>query len=293
MKEIFYRLAFLYPKIYAFFCYYRKKERRKEIENKFSFFLRNQWNQADKKRIVRHIFELRGSRKMMRYLIPLIDTQFVKQFVKVEGLHHLDEVLKEGKGVVLMAGHFGNPHLSFNALRAMGYDVNVLKGGILRKQKHSRFQYFDSFENTIFVHDPSLPSEEKKGRILEVLQSGKIIYHPGDAGEGRIKKKVLFFGREVSFPTGMLHLAHQAKATIIPFIHLYEAGQITLIFKESIDGHWREGERDYERILIKFAALLETYILAYPEQYMGVYGPTVLHYNYRSYQDGGTSEGEG
>lgn len=219
---------------------------------------------------------------MMRYLIPLMDLQFIKQFVSVEGLHHLDQALNEGRGVVLMAGHLGNPHLSFNALRVMGYDVIVLKGGIPRKARYPRFQYYDSLERTVFVHDPSVTSREKRGRILEVLRTGGIIYHPADAAEGRIKGTVFLLGKEVGVPTGMLHFAHQAQARIIPFIHLYQGGKITLILKEPIDGLWTEGEREYGRILTEFAKLLESYILTYPEQYMGIHVPTVLSDYYQS-----------
>jgi KDO2-lipid IV(A) lauroyltransferase len=281
LKWFLFKLLFFYPRVYAFFCYYRKKRRRREIEGKFYFFLKKRWGLEEKRKTIRHIFELRGSRKVMRYLIPLMDLRFIKRFVSVEGLYYLDQALNEGRGVVLMAGHLGNPHLSFNALRVMGYDVTVLKGGIPRKARYPRFQYYDSLECTVFVHDPTVPSGEKKWRILEVLRGGRVIYHPADAAGGRIRGPAFLLGKEVGFPTGMLHFAHQAQARIIPFIHLYQGGKITLILKEPIDGLWAEGEREYGRILTEFAKLLEAYILTYPEQYYGIYRPTVLNDYYR------------
>jgi len=247
------------------------------------FFYRKEKDPQRVKKIVKGVFELRGVRKVMRYLIPMMDTSFIKRFVKVEGLHHLDQVLKEGRGVVLIAGHIGIPHLSFNALRAMGYNLILLSGVTPKDPKHPKLRYYDTCDNTIFVHDPSL-SEVYKKKILETLQAGKIIYYDGDAGEGRIKEQVSFLGKEMDFPTGMIYVAHQAKAAIIPFIHLYQKGKITLIFKEPIDQHWMEGERGYRRIVEAFTKLLESYILICPEQYMGIYGPTVLAYYYRDHQ---------
>jgi len=282
LRWFLFKLFFFYPRVYAFFCYYRKKGRRREIEGRFDFFLKKRCSPEEKRRIATRIFELRGSRKMMRYLIPLMDLRFIQKFVSVEGLHHLDQALNEGRGVILMAGHLGNPHLSFNALRVMGYDVIVLKGGIPRKARYPRFKYYDPFERTVFVHDPSAPSGEKKGRILEVLRTARIIYHTADAAEGRIKGTAFLLGKEVGFPTGMLRFAHQARARIIPFIHLYQGGKITLILKEPIDGLWTEGEREYGRILTEFAKMLEAYILTYPEQYMGIHVPTVLGDYYQS-----------
>ncbi|OGP82738.1 MAG: hypothetical protein A2Z08_08890 [Deltaproteobacteria bacterium RBG_16_54_11] len=289
MKWFLFKLAFLYPRVYAFFCYYRKKEQWREFEDKVIFFFKKE---RDAKRIVQGVFELRGVRKIMRYLIPHMDDLFIKQFVKVEGLHFLDQALKDGRGVVLIAGHIGIPHLSFNALRIMGYAVILLKGVTPKVPKRPKIRYYDTQENTIFVHDPSL-SEVYKNRILETLQSGKIIYYDGDAGEGRTKERISFLGKAMDFPTGMIYLAHQAKAAVIPFIHLYQKGKITLIFKEPIDNNWKEGKKGYKLIFKKFVQLLEFYVLKYPEQYMGIYGPTVLAYYYRSHRNGYKVSGEG
>jgi lauroyl/myristoyl acyltransferase len=292
MRWLLFKLGFFYPKIYAFLCYYRKRVRRREFEEKVVLFYPKEKDPQRVKTIVKGVFELRGVRKVMRHLIPLMDPQFVRSFVKVEGLHHLDQGLKEGRGVILMAGHIGIPHLAFNALRVMGYDVVLLSGVTPKNPRHRRFRYYDTSENTIFVHDPSL-SEEYKKRILETLQSGKIIYYDGDAGEGRKRVTLSFLGKEMDFPTGMLHLAHQARAAIIPFIHLYRGGQMTLIFKAAIDRDREKGEGEYRRIAEEFARLLEGYILAHPEQYMGIYGPTVLNDYYRSHcNDRMSSDGE-
>jgi KDO2-lipid IV(A) lauroyltransferase len=214
-----------------------------------------------------------------------MDEHYIKRFVEVEGLDYLDQALKEKRGVLLMAGHIGIPHLAFNALRAMGYETILLSGVTPKTPKHPKTRYYDTPDKTIFTHDLSL-SEIYKKRILETLRSGKIIYYDGDAGEGRKKERIVFLGREMDFPTGMLYLAHQAKATIIPFIHLYRRGRIILIFNAPLDEGWRDGENAYQRILKEFVKLLETYILNYPGQYLGIYGPTVLANYYQSYKKG-------
>jgi lauroyl/myristoyl acyltransferase len=86
----------------------------------------------------------------------------------------------------------------------------------------------------------------------------------------------------MNFPTGMLHFALQTNAIVLPFFHLYRRGKIKLIFKEPIDGDWKQGKKDYKRIMGEFAKLLESYISSSPEEYMGLYGDTVLNYYYRS-----------
>ena len=285
MKWLLLRPAFLYPRIYAFFCYYRKKERRKEIEEVL-LFCNGGWDRERMKAITLGIFEQRGLKKLNRRLIPLFDTRFIEQFVRAEGLHYLNQALEEGRGVVLMSGHFGNPHLSINAMRVMGYNVKVLKGGRLRKAKPSRFEYYESWDNTFFLHDPSLSDADKKKRVLDFLQSNGIVYQMADAAEGRRKEYTSFLGKEMGFPTGLIHLVHQAKVALIPLFHFYEKGRLKLILKERIDNHWEDGEEGYKRIIVDYAKLLESSILSHPEQYIGIYGPTVLNDYYRSHKAG-------
>jgi Kdo2-lipid IVA lauroyltransferase/acyltransferase len=286
LKWLLFKLAFLYAKIYAFSSYYRKEGRRREIEGKFDFFFPGRWSPEERKRAVRHIFELRGSRKVMHYLIPLMDPGLTREFTKVEGLDHLNHALEEGRGVVLMSGHFGNPYLGFNALRAMGYDLVLVKGGRPReagKEGHRRVRHTDTMEKTIFIYDPSL-ADQYKDRILETLRAGKIINYYGDTREGRKKETISLLGAKLGFPTGMIHLAHRANARIVPLLFLYQGGMTTLIFREPIDRDWKEGEEGYGRVVIEFAKLLESDLLRFPEQYMGIYGPTVLSQYYETQQ---------
>lgn len=190
-----------------------------------------------------------------------------------------------------MAAHLGNPHLGFNALRLMGYDLILIRAGMprfARKPRRKNLRYYDAIENTIFISASSLP-ENYKGRILETLQSNKIILYYGDTKEGRKKEKVDFLGREMGFPTGIMHLAHQEKAAIIPFIHLYQNGKITLVFKEPIDDNWKEGKNGYNQIVGDFAKILESYIVDQPQQYFGIYGPTVLSDYYNFHRNGAAS----
>ena len=137
MRWLLIKLAFFYPRVFAFSSYYRKKEKRREYEDKVIFSYPKKKEPKIVKRIVKGAFELRGIKKVMRYLIPFMDASFIKRFVKVESLHHLDEALQEGRGVVLMAGHLGIPHLSFNALRTMGYDL-ILLSGVTPKEPKQR-----------------------------------------------------------------------------------------------------------------------------------------------------------
>ena len=280
MKSLFFRLAFLYPRLYAFFAYHRKKAQRLEFEEKVRLFF-DETDPRRVKRIVHGIFEVRGGRKMQRYVIPRIDKKCVERFVTIEGLPHLDQALKEERGVLLMAGHIGNPHIGFNVLRVLGYGVTIVKGGRPRKHRWSWLRYADPDEYTIFTHDTSL-SRSSRDRILEKLQSGGIMYYSADATIGKRKIEIPFLGHVMRFPTGTLHLASEAKAIVLPFMHLFRRGKIRLVFSERLDRGWIDGEAGVDRILNDYILFLESYVRQYPEEYMGMYGQTVLNECYFS-----------
>ena len=245
------------------------------MEEKFRFFLQERIPPERLQEVVRHIFELRGTRKVMYYLIPLLDEQVIRTFFKIEGLEHVDHALKQGRGVVLMAGHWGSAQLAFCALRVLGYDLTLVKGGAPKDGSRRPYRYSETSDDTIFIYDPALAASYK-GRILETLRQGRIIEYYADTREGKIKEKALFLGREIDFPTGMIHLAHQTRAALIPFVHLYHRGMITMIFNPPIDHGWEKEEGEYGRIVADYASVLETTFVSSPGQYMGMYGPTVL-----------------
>ncbi len=284
MKSFFYKLAFLYPRVYAFFCYYRKKEQRAEFEEKVKLFFDPHANPDQVKRAVRGVFEIRGSRKMQRYLLPRLDKDFVRRFVTIEGLHHLDRALQQGRGILMIAGHIGNPHIGLNIIRVMGYDLTIIKGGKTKIPRFPKFRYSDPLEFTIFTEDTSL-SKTARERALEILRSpGRILYYSGDAIEGKRKVEIPFLGHPMQFATGTLHLAAQTHAIVLPIIHLYRHGKIWVGLGAPLDGQWKNGPDDYKRILETFAKLMESYIIPHPEEYMGMYGHTVLNDCYRAYK---------
>ncbi len=281
VKYFLYKFFFTYPKVFSFLYYYTRKAWREEFEDRIKFCYKKN-DPEEIKKIVKGIAEIKGTRKAQKYLIPHINKQFVEKFVSVKGIQYLNQAIKEQRGVVLMTAHIGSPHQSFCSLRAMGYNVIVVKGGKPLLKNHHKYKYFDTEDNTIFVHK-SVPSETNKKRIYKILNSGGLIYYTADAGLGEKSIKAMFLGKKMNFPTGMVHLAHQANAVLIPLIHLYDSGRITLIFKEPVNNNREDDLCGYNNIIRKYIEILEEYIIKYPEQYIGIYGPNVLSLYYQSH----------
>jgi Kdo2-lipid IVA lauroyltransferase/acyltransferase len=268
MKRIFLKLVLLYSLFYSNYYYYVKKHRNREYEENAKLFLRDGIDTKESLRIIKRLIELKGIRKMERYIIPLIDKQFIDEFTEIEGLDILDRALSSGRAVVLISAHIGNLSIGLRILRKLGYGAVFLKSGIPDKRRSKSKLRVHPPDYSIYIPHPPV-SHSTKEKILETLRSGKIIYYMVDSARGRKRVEVSCFGRTFTFPTGMLHYARQANAAVLPFIQLYRRGNIKLIIKEPIDGQWKQGERDYDRAIKEFARILESYILAYPEEYYG------------------------
>ncbi len=268
MNRYLFKLAFLYPRIYSFIAYHREKKRKKEYEDNVKLFYDRDSNPREYRRIIRGMFELRGTRRMQRYLIPYFDARFIEQFVEIEGREILDRALAEGRGVVLLSAHLGNLNFGLSIIRKLGYNASFLKAGSPEKRRSRNALHVNPPKYSIYISKPPV-SDSTKERIRETLQSGKIVYYTVDSAWGRRKAIVPFCGRKIGIPTGMIYFARSANATIIPFFQLYRHGNIKLIFKEPIDGRWKQGERDYDRVIEEFARILESYVSTYPNEYYG------------------------
>jgi hypothetical protein len=157
----------------------------------------------------------------------------------------------------------------------MGYDFTLIKGGRPLKPDPRTYHHTETEADTIFIHDPAKAAEYKQ-RILSILRSGGIILYYADTREGSRKEKVPFLGREMEFPTGMIHLARVADAAFIPLVQRYHRGRVTMRVTEPLDRGWPEGQGDYRRVLTEFVRILEREFVDEPEQFMGIYGPTVV-----------------
>jgi len=69
------------------------------------------------------------ARMMMEYIrFPVMDRETVLSLCEMQGGENLDWVLRNGKGAVLVAGHFGNWELMGAFLAQKGYPVSFLVG---------------------------------------------------------------------------------------------------------------------------------------------------------------------
>jgi len=188
----------------------------------------------------------------------------VDKVIKICGRENLDETLKRGKGIIIVAAHMGNWELGGMITALKGYPLNV----IVLSHKNERI-------NNMFVKQRTrtgvrvIPLGRAVRRIFEVLKQNEMVALLGDRDFTKRGIKVEFLGKEVQIPKGPATVSLKSGAPIIcAFVIRKKDNSYTITFEKPIEttltGHT---EADLKIITRAFVTRIEGYIRRYPEQW--------------------------
>jgi len=150
--------------------------------------------------------------------LPVILRQGVNTLIQAEGMHHLEQALTTGKGVLMITGHFGNWELLGAWMAQNGYPLRVV-GTTLENPGL----------NAIVVEMRNQAGYTNIARgagtreIIRSLHQGCAIGLLIDQDTRVPGVFVSFFGHPAHTPTGPVLLARKFKIPIIPiFMHLQD-----------------------------------------------------------------------
>ncbi|UCG16238.1 MAG: lysophospholipid acyltransferase family protein [Phycisphaerales bacterium] len=199
----------------------------------------------------------------------LIDEWTWSRYVKPVGIQAALEVLLQGKGALLLTGHFGNWELAGYLLATYGFDVVAV------------MRPLDNLYINRFVVNTrrrrGLRLLDKKGasaQAEDVIRSGAALGFIADQNAGRKGLFVDFFGRKASTykSIGLL-----AMATQVPIIigyarrtgdsFFYEVGVQRIIYPHE----WRDRDDPLRWITQEYTAAIEAFVRDCPEQYLWIH----------------------
>jgi lauroyl/myristoyl acyltransferase len=219
--------------------------------------------------------------------LPLRRTGADTGRIEVEGLDTFAAARQTGSGVLLWESSiFGRRTLGKRTLQRLGIPVvqlhfeghmpafdynrrarqswvltNVVLPFFAASQRHS-------VEEVIFI--PASDSLHYLRDCLRRLRQGQILCVAADGQVGLRQHELPFLGGTQPFSSGLVNLARLSGAPVVPFFTFMDRGRPHLRFEAPIPiDTGREGE---ERALAQYAALLESYVRRYPDQYRGWYG---------------------
>ena len=176
----------------------------------------------------------------------------------------VEEALSEGKGMVLVTGHFGNWELAAAYAVARGMPLDV----IARRQANPLFDAWATRTRSdlgmVVVHD-----RDAVRHIPRAFRDGRGVGFVADQGVmGLASTFVPFFGRPAKTPRGPAVYALKYKVPIIFMAGVLQpGGKYRFIVEPVAVTESGDRERDVDAAVGRFTAVLERYVRQYPEQY--------------------------
>lgn len=151
------------------------------------------------------------SKMVLEYIrFPVLDKETILSLVEVDGIDAFDWIKENGKGGVLVAGHFGNWELMGAAIAQMGYEIAFLVGEQHNKAVDAKMNEYRELMGIRIIH----MGVAVRG-VIKTLRRGGMVALLSDQDARREGIFVDFFGRPASTPQGPAVFALKTKAPIL------------------------------------------------------------------------------
>jgi len=185
---------------------------------------------------------------------------------EVDGIENLDQAIKEGKGVILLASHFGNWELLSIYLYSHGYT-----GAIIVKRLY--FHKYDKLINRLRKRFGAniIYRDESPKKILKVLKNGGMLGILADQDMDSVEGIFVdFFGKPAYTPVAPVKLGMVTEANLVPAFMIRKPDNTYKLVIEKPMALVSEGdkERSIRKYTQAWTSILEKYVREYPDQWV-------------------------
>jgi KDO2-lipid IV(A) lauroyltransferase len=187
----------------------------------------------------------------------------VASLIDMEGLEHIRGALAQGRGAMMVSGHFGNWEGAGAALRVNGVPIHFLVG----EQTNARVdEVINDLRRAQNIGIITRTSALKK--VLTTLRKNDVVALLADQDARKGGVVVEFLGRPASTVRGPAMFAIRADCPIVPF-SIHRDGRR---FRATIEAPiWRDPSLDEEASVVAmtqaYTSALERAVRAHPEEY--------------------------
>ena len=207
-------------------------------------------------------------RNFGRYLVELFTIhRILEPELRVEGLEHLLDAQRDGRGTIILTGHLGNWELGAILLRRLGFPVSVVA-----------LPHDDARVDRLFNRQRErcgltvIPvGEGAAQRSLQSLREGRLLRLLGDQPFGdQHTLRLRMFGTELDLPRGPAVLSLRSRAPLVPAFLIREGRWKFRLWIEPAIRPEPSGEDEsaVRRLIQRYAAVLERYVKRFPEQWL-------------------------
>lgn len=199
--------------------------------------------------------------------LPCADRSLIKKLVSVEGLDHLNDALKRGRGVVAVSAHIGNFPLIGPRLIAEGHHFSL----VLREPKDSMLaETLNDIRTALGLESiPVNPRRVCIEKSLKCLKRNGILFLQIDQNASSHDLWVDFFGWLVPTFKGPVVFSMRTGAPLIPLFTVRDApDHHRLIINPPVELEYTgDRDRDIFNATARITKLIESYIRQYPAQW--------------------------
>jgi lauroyl/myristoyl acyltransferase len=210
--------------------------------------------------------------EVLRY--PALNPSTIDGTCVIEGREHLDAALAEGRGAIVLIGHFGANQMIMPALGHVGYRMNQLSAPppvwaeILRDTRTTPL--WRKVLSRRWELEKRLPVRHiNVFRFLrpafEALGRNEVLGLAFDGGGGKKWVKVDFLGRKANLSVQPAQIWQKTRAALLPTYVIRMPGEARhrVVITEALP--WKGTP---EASLQAFCARFEQWVWAHPEQYL-------------------------
>lgn len=229
--------------------------------------LDNSVTRAEREAIARRAFQnllknyfdlLRGHR--------LTPEEIRAQLAEVHGIEHLENVMRQGKGVIGGSAHFGAWDL-FIHLAAVYLNTRVVVPNE-RIKPEKLFRYIQGLRASQGIE--IVPLDLAPRALIKALRAGQMVGLAYDRDLTQTGPSVNFFGEPARIPDGAVQLALKYNVPVIVAFAVRRPDDRSEVFIEPPLEFERTGDlsRDIQNGVQKLANVMERYIRQYPDQWL-------------------------
>ncbi|NOR18857.1 MAG: hypothetical protein GQ538_02055 [Xanthomonadales bacterium] len=220
-------------------------------------------------------FLAKGLRKSIDDLvIRRLSTETLGNCATVRGIEFLDEALADGKGVIVISGHFNANRLAKYYLRRIGYTFMSVRNPVPISAAMGRFgnRYaapaYGRFLNTIIEDEIHSQDAGLGAGLLRRLRDNGMINVNIDASVAKEKFRVTCLNKKRQFAGGFLRLAELTGAPLVPMQCLGNSSGFEIVFGKPIRYVGRSSTEEFMSRIELMVGLLESWVLAHPTEWV-------------------------
>lgn len=257
------RLAYAVAKTFGWIAYRLFGNLRRVAGDNLSVIFSEGLTDSKKNKLIKNLFVHMALNAVDFLRFPY--ATYPKPLIEIEGNELLQELYREGKGVILVSPHLGNWEVGGMILAQFGFSVNVVTESIRPKKswfKKDRIaNLYRRYREKVGMK--TIPLEESGIREFKALKRGEMLVLVADRDISGSGIEVEFFGMRGRIPKGPAVLALRSGAPIVFGICVRRPDGRLHALLEPVD-YDSENVYDITKLLVK---KMEKYIRQYPDQW--------------------------